>query len=93
MPTSRHAKLWTSNLLSGLTNMPTYKIWHGECESRDEAQTVKAATPMAAMRKIIFRYYEGDCDSGATKVVDSREAGRLIATRENSPDYYYLEVE
>ena len=71
--------------------MPTYKIWHGECESYTEAETVVAETPMEATKKLVFQYYAGDCDLGATKIVAARASEHLIATRENSPDYYFIE--
>jgi len=71
--------------------MPTYKIWHGECESHAEAEIVVAETPMAAMKNTVFRYYAGDCDCGATKIEGARKSGHLIATREGSPDYFFIE--
>jgi len=70
--------------------MPTYKVWHGECDSYKDAEVVEASNPKAAAKDCLFRYYAGDCDSGAT-AIEPDTANRFIATREDSPDYFYVE--
>ena len=69
--------------------MPKFRIWHGECDTYDEAKIVEAEDHLKAAATILFVYYEGDCDHGATSV-KSAPGGRWIATRENSPDYFFI---
>jgi len=72
--------------------MPTYKIWHGECDTYDEAEEVTAASVEEAAKGILFRYYEGDCDHGASEI-KAAPGDRWVAMRKGSPDYFFIELQ
>jgi hypothetical protein len=69
--------------------MATFKIWHGEFSSRADANTQEAAAVEAVAATALFRYYEGDCDTGADCVKKVAE-DMWIASRKNSPDYFFI---
>ncbi len=72
--------------------MPTYRIWHGECQTYDEAVEVTVVSVEEAAKGILFVYYTGDCDHGAS-AIKQVPGDRWIATREGSPDYFFIELQ
>ena len=72
--------------------MPTYHIWHGECQTYDEAAEVTAVSVQVAAQELLFLHGTGDCDYGATEITQI-PGDRWIATREGSPDYFFIELQ
>jgi hypothetical protein len=70
-----------------------FRAWHGECQTFAEGDTIEAETAAEAAKKLVFVYYAGDCDRGADTVRAVPEQDRWIATRKNSPDYYFITQE
>lgn len=68
-----------------------FRMWHAECETEAEGEVVKAKTAQEAAKHLLFRYYEGDCDSGADRLEE--DGARWVAFRKGSPDYFYITKE
>lgn len=71
--------------------MKRFRMWHAECASEAEGDVVEAETVEDAAKTLVFVYYAGDCDKGADKVWEAKD--RWTATREGSPDYFYIKEE
>jgi hypothetical protein len=63
--------------------------WICEHPEIGHVEEVDARTAKAAAKQLLFRYHEGDCDSGADKVEEIRP-GVWEATRKGSPDYFHI---
>jgi hypothetical protein len=71
--------------------MQKFRMWHAECETEAEGEVVEAETAQGAAKRLLFRYYEGDCDHGADRVEEDGVC--WLAFRKGSPDYFHIKKE